>query len=261
MSSSQMVESTSNNYVTGLDSLGNIHILSHMGHLHVHVLWSHPTISPCSELMRGICQFVNQLSRKKFPRPFCIWLLWVSSAVAMEMLVNIVKKNQRNVPLSQMETWKRREVMLSFIWIWDNLISFYTLVLYAASCMLVGMKGMRRFTRNFTRIIRMVSNSRYFTFTYSNGSLVVCNECAGILSLFYLQGWNNERVVNLPSTTAGRVILVLDGDPPAHKKKVLLKYFFIFVYEMLVQALSFPTIKLDPGLLDCGMPYPSECWG
>ncbi|KAG5533041.1 hypothetical protein RHGRI_027318 [Rhododendron griersonianum] len=34
------------------------------------------------------------------------------------------------------------------------------------------------------------------------------------------KGWNNERVVNLPSTTAGRVILVLDGDPPAHKKKV-----------------------------------------
>lgn len=34
------------------------------------------------------------------------------------------------------------------------------------------------------------------------------------------KGWNNERVVNLPSTTAGRVILVLDGDPTAHKKKV-----------------------------------------
>ncbi|KAI8539646.1 hypothetical protein RHMOL_Rhmol09G0199000 [Rhododendron molle] len=34
------------------------------------------------------------------------------------------------------------------------------------------------------------------------------------------KGWNNERVVNLPSTTAGRVILVLDGDLPAHKKKV-----------------------------------------
>ncbi|XP_058183399.1 protein CHROMOSOME TRANSMISSION FIDELITY 7-like isoform X4 [Rhododendron vialii] len=34
------------------------------------------------------------------------------------------------------------------------------------------------------------------------------------------KGWNNERVVNLPSTMAGRVILVLDGDPPAHKKKV-----------------------------------------
>ncbi|KAF7113317.1 hypothetical protein RHSIM_RhsimUnG0138100 [Rhododendron simsii] len=36
------------------------------------------------------------------------------------------------------------------------------------------------------------------------------------------KGWHHERVVNLPSTTAGRVILVLDGDPPAHKKKVYL---------------------------------------
>ncbi|KAH7839315.1 hypothetical protein Vadar_002557 [Vaccinium darrowii] len=34
------------------------------------------------------------------------------------------------------------------------------------------------------------------------------------------KGWHNERVVNLPSTTTGRVILVLDGDPTAHKKKV-----------------------------------------
>ncbi|KAI8539653.1 hypothetical protein RHMOL_Rhmol09G0199600 [Rhododendron molle] len=34
------------------------------------------------------------------------------------------------------------------------------------------------------------------------------------------KGWHNERIVNFPSTTAGRVIVVLDGDPPAHKKKV-----------------------------------------
>ncbi|CAL5343124.1 unnamed protein product [Camellia sinensis] len=34
------------------------------------------------------------------------------------------------------------------------------------------------------------------------------------------KGWHNERVVHLPSTKSGRIILVLDGDPPAHKKKV-----------------------------------------
>ncbi|CAL5407001.1 unnamed protein product [Camellia sinensis] len=34
------------------------------------------------------------------------------------------------------------------------------------------------------------------------------------------KGWHNERVVQLPSTKSGRIILVLDGDPPAHKKKV-----------------------------------------
>ncbi|CAK9169930.1 unnamed protein product [Ilex paraguariensis] len=34
------------------------------------------------------------------------------------------------------------------------------------------------------------------------------------------KGWHNERVIHVPSTNAGRIVLVLDGDPPAHKKKV-----------------------------------------
>ncbi|GAY32935.1 protein CHROMOSOME TRANSMISSION FIDELITY 7 [Citrus sinensis] len=34
------------------------------------------------------------------------------------------------------------------------------------------------------------------------------------------KGWRNERVVGMPSAEGGRVILVLDGDPPAHKNKV-----------------------------------------
>ncbi|GFS31126.1 protein CTF7 [Actinidia rufa] len=34
------------------------------------------------------------------------------------------------------------------------------------------------------------------------------------------KGWHNERVVHLPSVKEGRIILVLDDDPPAHKKKL-----------------------------------------
>lgn len=34
------------------------------------------------------------------------------------------------------------------------------------------------------------------------------------------KGWRNERVVDVPSAEGGRVVLVLDGDSPAHKNKV-----------------------------------------
>ncbi|KAI5648363.1 hypothetical protein M9H77_34368 [Catharanthus roseus] len=34
------------------------------------------------------------------------------------------------------------------------------------------------------------------------------------------KGWEKERVISISSTKEDRVILVLDGDPPAHKKRV-----------------------------------------
>ncbi|KAJ9693276.1 hypothetical protein PVL29_012147 [Vitis rotundifolia] len=34
------------------------------------------------------------------------------------------------------------------------------------------------------------------------------------------KGWRNERIIRMPSTGGGRIVLVLDGDPPAHKNKV-----------------------------------------
>ncbi|RVW72413.1 Protein chromosome transmission fidelity 7 [Vitis vinifera] len=34
------------------------------------------------------------------------------------------------------------------------------------------------------------------------------------------QGWRNERIIHMPSAGGGRIILVLDGDPPAQKNKV-----------------------------------------
>ncbi|KAK2986611.1 hypothetical protein RJ640_004367 [Escallonia rubra] len=34
------------------------------------------------------------------------------------------------------------------------------------------------------------------------------------------KGWKNERVIDLPALEGGRIILVLDGDPPAQAKKV-----------------------------------------
>ncbi|XP_034680990.1 protein CHROMOSOME TRANSMISSION FIDELITY 7-like [Vitis riparia] len=34
------------------------------------------------------------------------------------------------------------------------------------------------------------------------------------------KGWRNERIIRMPSAGGGRIILVLDGDPPAQKNKV-----------------------------------------
>ncbi|RVW61457.1 Protein chromosome transmission fidelity 7 [Vitis vinifera] len=34
------------------------------------------------------------------------------------------------------------------------------------------------------------------------------------------KGWRNERIISMPSAGGGRIILVLDGDPPAQKNKV-----------------------------------------
>lgn len=35
-----------------------------------------------------------------------------------------------------------------------------------------------------------------------------------------LQGWRNERVVCMPKVEGGRIVLVLDSDPVAQRKKV-----------------------------------------
>lgn len=48
----------------------------------------------------------------------------------------------------------------------------------------------------------------------------VRSNCLIYVFFFWGQGWRNERVVGMPSAEGGRVILVLDGDPPAHKNKV-----------------------------------------
>lgn len=37
---------------------------------------------------------------------------------------------------------------------------------------------------------------------------------------YVLQGWCNERVVHTPSAEGGRIVLVLDCDPPAQRNKV-----------------------------------------
>lgn len=41
------------------------------------------------------------------------------------------------------------------------------------------------------------------------------------------QGWRNERIINMPSTGGGRIVLVVDGDPPAHKNKVYINFSFL----------------------------------
>ncbi|KAH9674365.1 protein CHROMOSOME TRANSMISSION FIDELITY 7 [Citrus sinensis] len=61
------------------------------------------------------------------------------------------------------------------------------------------------------------------------------------------KGWRNERVVGMPSAEGGRVILVLDGDPPAHKNKV---YMFISS-QRVAGCLVAEPIKEGFKLLSC----------
>lgn len=41
-----------------------------------------------------------------------------------------------------------------------------------------------------------------------------------IAFLHHWQGWSHERVIDVPSVEGGRILLVLDSDPSAHRNKV-----------------------------------------
>ena len=43
-----------------------------------------------------------------------------------------------------------------------------------------------------------------------------------------LKGWRKERVIHMPSLERSRIVLVLDGDPPAQRNKVLELHIYIY---------------------------------
>lgn len=84
------------------------------------------------------------------------------------------------------------------------------------------MRRMRSFTRNCTKSTLKESHSRFFRNWFWCFTLLCIFPPITVTfsSDFHIQGWENERVISKNSTESGRIILVLDGDPPAHKKRV-----------------------------------------
>ncbi|XP_042946798.1 protein CHROMOSOME TRANSMISSION FIDELITY 7-like isoform X2 [Carya illinoinensis] len=121
---------------------------------------------------------------------------------------------------------------------------------------------MRRLTRHFIRIIPMGSHSRYIAkrlnpmCLFGVGVLWEYSEYDGpvpnVVKTPRYMGWCNERLVPMPYTEGGRIILVLDGDPCVYKNKV---YLFIssrriagcLIAEPIKQAFKLPSRSEDWG--------------